>query len=54
MDLKFELGWIDYAIMLVYFVFVLGIGWALKKYMKNASAFLEAGRSMPAWVFLQT
>ena len=50
MDLKFELGWIDYAIMLVYFVFVLGIGWALKKYMKNASAFLEAGRSMPAWV----
>lgn len=50
MDIKFELGWIDYAIMLVYFAFVLGIGWALKKYMKNASAFLEAGRSMPAWV----
>ena len=50
MDSSFELSWIDYAIMLIYFVFVLGIGWALKKYMKNASAFLEAGRSMPAWV----
>lgn len=41
---------IDWAIMLIYFVFVLGIGWALKRYMKNASAFLEAGRSLPAWV----
>ena len=50
MDIKFDLGWIDYTIMMVYFVFVLGIGWALKKYMKDASAFLEAGRSLPAWV----
>jgi SSS family solute:Na+ symporter len=29
---------------------VLGIGWALRKYMKDATAFLEAGRSLPAWV----
>ncbi|HPT20594.1 MAG TPA: sodium:solute symporter family protein [Bacteroidales bacterium] len=36
--------------MIIYFVFVIGIGWFLKKYMKNANAFLEAGRSMPAWV----
>jgi SSS family solute:Na+ symporter len=50
MDTVFNLGWIDYLIMLVYFIFVLGIGWALKKYMSNASAFLEAGRSLPAWV----
>jgi len=46
----FNLEWIDYAIMIIYFLFVLGIGWALKKYMKDATAFLEAGRSMPAWV----
>lgn len=46
----FSLEWIDYTIMAVYFVFVLGIGWALKRYMKDANAFLEAGRSMPAWV----
>lgn len=50
MDTKFALHGIDYLIMVVYFIFVLGIGWALKKYMKNASAFLEAGRSIPAWV----
>jgi len=50
MDIKFDLGLVDYTIMGVYFVFVLGIGWALRKYMKNASAFLEAGRSIPAWV----
>ncbi len=46
----FQLQWIDYAIMSIYFLFVLGIGWVLKRYMKDASAFLEAGRSMPAWV----
>lgn len=46
----FQLEWIDYLIMAIYFVFVLGIGWVLKRYMKDATAFLEAGRSMPAWV----
>ena len=50
MDTTFALGWIDYAIMLVYFIFVLGIGWALKKFMRSATDFLEAGRSLPAWV----
>jgi solute:Na+ symporter, SSS family len=50
MNSGFVLSWIDYTVMIVYFLFVLGIGWALKKYMKDASAFLEAGRSMPAWV----
>lgn len=48
--MKVDMSWIDYLIMMVYFVFVLGIGWFLRKYMKNANAFLEAGRSMPAWV----
>lgn len=50
MEQSFNLGWVDYTIMLVYFGFVLGIGWALKRYMKSATAFLEAGRSLPAWV----
>jgi SSS family solute:Na+ symporter len=48
--MRLELHWIDYLIMVIYFIFVLGIGWFLRKYMKNANAFLEAGRSMPAWV----
>jgi len=50
MQTTFSLGTIDWAIILIYFVFVLGIGWALKKYMKDSTAFLEAGRSLPAWV----
>jgi len=50
MQSTFSLGTIDWAIILIYFVFVLGIGWALKRYMKDSSAFLEAGRSLPAWV----
>ena len=50
MDTTFYLGTIDWVIILIYFVFVLGIGWALRKYMKDSTAFLEAGRSLPAWV----
>jgi SSS family solute:Na+ symporter len=50
MEGNFNLSWIDYSVMIVYFVFVLGIGWALKRYMRSATAFLEAGRSLPAWV----
>lgn len=44
------LGWIDYVIIIIYFMFVIGIGWALKRYMSSSKAFLEAGRSLPAWV----
>jgi SSS family solute:Na+ symporter len=41
---------IDWIIMVVYFMFVLGIGVALKRYMKTSSDFFLAGRSIPAWV----
>src|SRR6201994_2609959 len=36
--------------MLVYFVFVLGIGFALKRYMRTSNDFFLAGRSIPAWI----
>ncbi|MDR3745483.1 MAG: sodium:solute symporter family protein [Acidobacteriaceae bacterium] len=36
--------------MLVYFTFVLGIGFALKRYMKTSTDFFLAGRAIPAWV----
>src|SRR6478672_69080 len=48
--MEVQLHLIDYIIMIIYFVFVLGIGWFLRKYMKDAKQFLEAGRSLPAWV----
>jgi solute:Na+ symporter, SSS family len=45
-----QLGTIDYAIMLIYVAFVVGIGWTLRRYMKSSSDFLTSGRSIPAWV----
>ena len=45
-----QLGGIDYVILVVYFVFVLGIGFALKRYMKTSEDFFLSGRSIPAWI----
>src|SRR2546421_5433067 len=36
--------------MVIYFVFVLGIGVALKRYMKTSTDFFLSGRSIPAWI----
>ena len=44
------LAFVDYLILAVYVAFVLGIGFALKRYMKSSSDFLTSGRSIPAWV----
>src|SRR3989442_185438 len=41
---------IDWIIMLVYFVFVLGVGFALRRYMKTSKDFFLSGRSLPAWI----
>ncbi|HEY6328635.1 MAG TPA: sodium:solute symporter family protein [Blastocatellia bacterium] len=45
-----SLTWIDYTLMAVYFLFVLGIGYTLRRYMKTSVDFLLSGRSIPAWV----
>jgi SSS family solute:Na+ symporter len=45
-----RLAAIDYAILGLYFVFVLGIGWALRRYMRSSNDFFLSGRSIPAWV----
>ena len=41
---------VDYAILAVYFAFVLGIGWALRKKMATSGDFLLSGRSVPVWI----
>ena len=43
-------NWIDYAIIAIYFVFVLGIGYVLKKYMRTSGDFFLSGRSIPGWI----
>src|SRR5713101_7512526 len=45
-----QLTSIDWVIMTVYFVFVLGIGVVLKRYTRTSTDFFLAGRAIPAWV----
>src|SRR5215510_14360119 len=44
------LTWLDWLLMLVYFGFVLGVGFALKRRTTTSAAFFQAGRAIPAWV----
>ena len=41
---------VDYAILIIYFLFVLGIGWVLKRSVSGSKDFFESGRSLPAWI----
>src|ERR1700754_4100167 len=45
-----ELRWIDYLIIVIYFVFVLGIGYVLKRFVKTSADFFLSGRAIPAWI----
>ncbi|MBV9947492.1 MAG: sodium:solute symporter family protein, partial [Myxococcales bacterium] len=45
-----HLAAIDYAIMAVYFIAVLGVGFALKRVMRTSTDFFLAGKTLPAWV----
>ncbi len=47
---EIQLATIDYVILALYFVFVVGIGVALKRYMRSSTDFFLSGRSIPAWV----
>lgn len=42
--------WIDYAILLVYALFVVGVGFAVKKSVKTSEDFFLSGRKIPSWV----
>jgi SSS family solute:Na+ symporter len=43
-------AFIDYLILAVYFAFVLGIGWRLRKRISTSGDFLTAGHSVPVWI----
>ncbi len=45
-----SLGWVDYAALLIYFSFVILIGWLLRRSVGKASDFFESGRALPAWI----
>ena len=45
-----QLAPVDYLILALYFAFVLGIGWVVKRQVKTSEDFLTAGHSIPAWI----
>src|SRR5689334_18474746 len=40
----------DYLIIIVYFLFVIGVGFIIKKKIKSSNDFLTSGRSIPLWI----
>src|SRR6201991_1628374 len=48
--MRISLSPIDYAVIAIYFVFVIGVGWSLKRAMRASSDFLTSGRSLPPWI----
>ena len=49
-QLVLELGWLDLVLLFTFFVWVIGIGFALKRVVSSSVDFFLAGRSLPAWV----
>src|SRR5918999_3259918 len=48
--LRIDASAIDYLIIALYFVTVLGIGFAAKRYIKTSLDYFLSGRSLPAWI----
>jgi SSS family solute:Na+ symporter len=48
--LKIDLNIVDYSILGIYLLVVIGIGFALKRYTKSAEDYLLSGRSIPGWI----
>ncbi|AHI22500.1 sodium:solute symporter family protein [Corynebacterium vitaeruminis] len=48
--LRLDATWVDYLLVALYFVFVLGIGWAAKAKVSSSIDFFLSGRGLPSWV----
>ncbi len=49
-QLRLDANWVDYLLIALYFVFVLGIGILAKRSVSSSIDFFLSGRSLPAWV----
>ena len=49
-DVRLDTNFIDYAILITYFVVVLGVGFAAKRYVHTCLDYFLSGRSLPAWI----
>jgi SSS family solute:Na+ symporter len=48
--LRMDANWVDYLLIALYFVFVLGIGLSARASVSSSIDFFLSGRSLPAWV----
>lgn len=48
--LRTSMNFVDYSILGVYLIVVIGIGIALKRQTKSAEDYLLSGRSIPGWI----
>ena len=49
-DVRLDTNWLDYTILLTYFIVVLGVGFAAKRYIRTSLDYFLSGRSLPAWI----
>ena len=48
--LRLNVGFLDYVLIAIYFVFVLGIGYLARSQISTSLDFFLSGRRLPAWV----
>src|SRR3954451_11141656 len=49
-QLRLDANWVDYILIALYFVFVLGIGILARRSVSSSIDFFLSGRALPAWV----
>src|SRR4051812_46830643 len=49
-QIRLDVNAIDYGILAAYFVVVLGVGFAARRYIKTSLDYFLSGRSLPAWI----
>ena len=49
-DLRLDTDFVDYAILAMYFLVVLGVGFAAKRVIHSSLDYFLSGRSLPAWI----
>ncbi len=48
--LTLSLSGLDISLLVIYFIFVIGIGFALRRLIQTSTDFFLSGRSLPAWI----
>jgi Na+/proline symporter len=49
-ELRLDVNLVDYSILIIYFIVVLGIGFAARRYIRTSLDYFLSGRSLPAWI----